>query len=54
MLLNLSNLYLIQNAARPNLLKDIIFNPFIQPLLGTISLLYILILFSNLVYCSLI
>jgi exopolysaccharide production protein ExoQ len=48
MLLNLSNLYLIQNAARPNLLKDIVFNPFILPLLGTIAFLYILVFFNYL------
>ena len=49
MLINLSNLYLIQNAARPNLLKEILFeNPFVLPLLGTIAVVYILVLFNYL------
>jgi len=48
MLLNLSNLYLLQKAAPPNLLKEVLFNPFILPLVGTICVIYSIVLFNYL------
>ncbi len=45
---DLPELYLLQQAAPPNALKEILFNPFVLPLVGGIGFLYIVILFNYL------
>jgi len=48
MIHNFFRLYLLQQANSPNFLKDVVFNPFILPLIGATAVTYILILFNYL------